>query len=263
MGRGAGSGIELRTVLPSRRVGPTGGGAWFPLGRASGIPLGLGRSLRAGASTAGALWRPVALGGRSKRALDLMIALPALVVALPAMVAIAAAIGLTGRVSPIYSHERIGFQGRTFPCYKFRTMVRGADAALARLLASDPAAAEEWTRRRKLRDDPRVTPLGRLLRKCSADELPQLINVLRGDMSCVGPRPVTFEELERYGAVADDYLSTRPGITGLWQVTGRSSTDFAARVAFDEQYVRGWSLPGDLAILARTPAAVLRITQVQ
>lgn len=191
-----------------------------------------------------------------------MIAVPALILMLPAMIVIAAAIGLTGGGFPVFSHERIGYRGRIFPCYKFRTMVRDADAVLVRHLAEDLMAAAEWTRRRKLRDDPRVTRLGRLLRKCSADELPQLINILRGDMSCVGPRPVTVQELERYGAVADDYLSTRPGLTGLWQVTGRSSTEFATRVALDKQYVRNWSFLGDLAVLARTPAAVLRIKQV-
>jgi exopolysaccharide production protein ExoY len=193
--------------------------------------------------------------------MDLAIAVLALILALPAMIVIAAAIGLTTRGSPVFFHKRIGYRGRIFSCYKFRTMVHDADAALAKLLANDPAAAAEWAKRQKLRHDPRVTRLGRLLRKCSLDELPQLINVLRGDMSCVGPRPVTPKELERYGTAADAYLSARPGITGLWQVAGRSSTDFAARVALDERYVLGWSLFGDVAILARTPAAVLRITQ--
>ena len=204
--------------------------------------------------------RPV--GGRSKRFLDVVVALLALMAVLPLMIVIALLIRRTGGGSAIYAHERVGYSGRTFPCYKFRTMVRDADAALASHLASNPEAAIEWRETQKLRNDPRVTPVGRLLRKSSLDELPQLINILRGDMSCVGPRPVTVGELERYGEYARDYLSARPGLTGRWQVTGRSNTDFPTRVSLDKQYVRNWSLLSDLAILAKTPLAVVRTEEV-
>ena len=204
--------------------------------------------------------RPV--GGRSKRLLDVVVALPALLVALPLMIVVALLIRFTGGGSAIFAHQRLGYSGRTFPCYKFRTMVRDADAALASHLAIDPEAAIEWRETQKLRNDPRVTPVGRLLRKSSLDELPQLINILRGDMSCVGPRPITVDELERYGEYARDYLSARPGLTGPWQVTGRSKTDFATRVSLDKHYVRNWSLLSDLAILAKTPVAVIRTEEV-
>lgn len=206
--------------------------------------------------------RSAPLGGTVKRMMDIAIVVPTLVVALPFMVLIAIMIRLTSHASPLFAHQRVGFGGRMFPCYKFRTMVPNAEAALAKHLAEDPDAAREWERRRKLRYDPRVTRLGRILRKLSLDEFPQLFNVLVGDMSCVGPRPVTEEELARYGDRVNHYLSTRPGITGLWQVNGRSSTDFATRVAIDEHYVRNWTVARDLAILAKTPAAVLRIMDV-
>lgn len=269
--RKAGDRFTLRTVHSPHRMRTASGDARLPPGllvgaviHTSGVSPGPPQNPQADAlaTRADDFVRSAPLGGSSKRTLDLMIAATALVLALPAMIVIATMIGLTSGDSPVFSHERVGHRGRLFPCYKFRTMVRDADVALASHLARDPVAAGEWAKRRKLRNDPRVTSLGWFLRKCSLDELPQLFNVLRGDMSCVGPRPVTLEELERYGAMADDYLSARPGITGLWQVAGRSSTDFATRVAIDKRYVRGWSLLGDVAILARTPAAVLRITQV-
>lgn len=201
------------------------------------------------------------LGGWPKRTLDVTLASVLLLIAAPMMLLIAGTIALSSRGSPIFAHKRVGFQGQIFHCYKFRTMVRDADAALARYIDGNPEAAAEWAARRKLRHDPRVTMIGRVLRKCSADELPQFINVLLGDMSCVGPRPVTMEELPRYGAQLGAYLCSRPGITGLWQVQGRSSTDFTTRVEIDERYVRGWSFLGDVGILARTPLAVLRLSQ--
>jgi exopolysaccharide production protein ExoY len=202
------------------------------------------------------------LGGTPKRLLDVTVALTMLVLLFPLLVAVGLLIRITGGGPVIFAHRRVGFQGVTFPCYKFRTMVQNADEVFARHLADNPEAAAEWRRRQKLRDDPRVTSVGRLLRKTSIDELPQLINVLRGEMSCVGPRPITLDELERYGASAGDYLATRPGLTGLWQVAGRSTTEFSTRVAFDEHYVRHWTLLADVAILARTPLALLRIHEV-
>jgi exopolysaccharide production protein ExoY len=227
-------------------------------GGASGFPVlgGPGRAAR----VAGQAWASP-LGGGPKRILDIAIALAALALTLPLMAVIAVLIRLTGG-GVIFAHDRIGYRGETFRCYKFRTMVPNADVALERYLAGNPEAALEWKERQKLLHDPRVTRLGRFLRKSSLDELPQLYNILRGDMSCVGPRPITFGELERYGDVVHDYLSSRPGLTGLWQVAGRSSTDFPTRVAFDKQYVRNWSFLMDIRILARTPAAVMQIAKV-
>lgn len=181
-----------------------------------------------------------------------------LLLAAPLMVVIAALIIVMDGGHPMFSHVRIGYGGKAFACRKFRTMRRDADAILAAHLARHPEAAHEWSETRKLREDPRVTRIGALLRKTSLDELPQIINILKGEMSLVGPRPVTRDELPRYGDHIEDYLRSRPGLTGLWQVTGRSGTDFATRVSFDHRYVSTWSFLSDLSILARTPVAVFR-----
>lgn len=193
-----------------------------------------------------------------KRAMDIAGALILLLVSLPVFAAIALLVRLDGGPA-FYSHPRVGLGGRRFGCLKFRSMVVDADQRLAALLERDPEARAEWERCRKLRHDPRVTWIGRFLRATSLDELPQLINVLRGEMSLVGPRPVQAAELEtHYGPVATaHYLSVRPGITGLWQVSGRSETSYAARVALDSQYATNPSLWTDIRILLRTPAAVL------
>jgi exopolysaccharide production protein ExoY len=198
------------------------------------------------------------LGGWPKRLADMTIALVALVLASPVMLAVALLIRATTGGPAIFSHSRVGFNGKPFNCYKFRTMIANSEQALRDYLACDPEAAREWEQNRKLKRDPRITLLGMMLRKSSLDELPQLFNVLRGDMSCVGPRPIVTDELPRYGACADEYLRTRPGLTGLWQVTGRSSMDYSHRVALDTQYVRNWSLWADLVILLRTTVAVMR-----
>jgi lipopolysaccharide/colanic/teichoic acid biosynthesis glycosyltransferase len=144
-----------------------------------------------------------------------------------------------------------------FACYKFRTMVPDADHVLRKLLEDNPLLQAEWVRDHKLRHDPRVTGLGRFLRRTSLDELPQLLNVLRGEMSLVGPRPVVREELLRYGKNVGTYLAARPGITGLWQVTGRNDTDYRRRVVLDTYYVRNQNLALDLYILAKTTGVVL------
>jgi len=157
----------------------------------------------------------------------------------------------------LFGHYRVGRDGRLFRCLKFRTMYRESESMLAELLARDPAARAQWERDQKLDDDPRVTPVGRFLRRTSLDELPQLINVLRGEMSLVGPRPITVGELTRYGRVRWHYLSVTPGITGLWQVSGRNDTSYAQRVALDERYVERRSLGVDLWILLRTVKVVL------
>jgi exopolysaccharide production protein ExoY len=144
-----------------------------------------------------------------------------------------------------------------FPCLKFRTMIPNADQVLRDLLESDPELRAEWVRDHKLRNDPRVTRLGRFLRRTSLDELPQLLNVLRGEMSLVGPRPVVREELLRYGRNVNTYLAAKPGITGLWQVTGRNDTDYRRRVVLDTYYVRNQNLLLDLYILLKTTGVVL------
>lgn len=196
------------------------------------------------------------IGGSLKRSFDIVIALGAIVATLPVMIVIVLLFSLEG--APIYAHKRVGYGGRAFRCYKFRTMVRDGDSALEALLESDPSLAEQWKSHRKIPGDPRVTPVGRFLRKSSLDELPQLFNVLRGDMSCVGPRPVTFEELRDYGASRAKYTSVRPGLTGLWQVSGRNEVSFDQRVRIDTSYIDAWSLWLDVWILMRTPFALLR-----
>ncbi len=160
--------------------------------------------------------------------------------------------------SVIFAHPRIGYEGNAFLCYKFRTMVIDGDAVLQKCLNDNPEALREWRETRKLKSDPRVTWLGHVLRKSSLDELPQLINVIRGDMSVVGPRPIVAEELSRYGSCSADYLRARPGLTGLWQVSGRSGLGYEQRVALDRYYVRRWSIALDLAILFRTLPVLLR-----
>jgi exopolysaccharide production protein ExoY len=201
------------------------------------------------------------LGGPVKRCIDLMVAGASLLVLMPVVLMIAALILLTMGRPVLFAHPRVGFQRRLFPCLKFRSMVRNPDEVLERYLAGSPEAAREWNESQKLRHDPRVTFVGRMLRKSSLDELPQLISVLRGEMSCVGPRPVVADELDRYGVKAPLYLSTRPGMTGLWQVSGRSSVDYAQRVALDETYVRTWSVWLDLRILLSTVLVVLKFDQ--
>lgn len=157
----------------------------------------------------------------------------------------------------IYRHHRVGRGGRVFECLKFRTMVPDADDILPRLLEQDSSSKGEWLRNHKLRRDPRVTRLGRFLRRTSLDELPQLWNVIRGEMSLVGPRPVVPQELPRYGRNVRDYLAINPGITGLWQVEGRDDADYRRRVVLDTYYVRRQNLLLDLWILFKTIRVVL------
>ncbi len=158
----------------------------------------------------------------------------------------------------IFKHTRIGKDGKPFPCYKFRSMCVDAKEKLAELLEHDAEARAEWERDFKLKNDPRITKSGVFLRKTSLDELPQIFNVLRGEMSLVGPRPIIQEELERYGEHAADYLMVKPGITGMWQVSGRSDIDYAERVALDSWYVRNWSVWVDVMLLWRTFDVVVR-----
>jgi len=157
----------------------------------------------------------------------------------------------------IFRHRRVGRDGKAFDCLKFRSMVRDADRVLRNLLDQHPELRAEWLRDHKLRDDPRITSVGRFLRRTSLDELPQLWNVIRGEMSLVGPRPVVREELLRYGRCACIYLSARPGVTGLWQVTGRNNTDYRRRVVLDVYYVRRQNVLLDLYILLKTTQVVV------
>jgi len=156
----------------------------------------------------------------------------------------------------VFSHTRVGRDRALFQCHKFRTMYVDADQRLADLLSRDEDAKREWETHFKLKNDPRITSLGSFLRKSSLDELPQLFNVLKGDMSLVGPRPVVEEELKLYGEYASDYLSARPGITGLWQVSGRNDLDYNERVTLDVTYVRQWTNWLDLRILMKTVLVV-------
>ena len=162
----------------------------------------------------------------------------------------------------LFGHVRVGRNGQLFRCWKLRTMVADAEANLAAHLDADPEAAKEWHRDFKLRDDPRVTRLGRFLRRSSLDELPQLWNIFLGEMSFVGPRPIVTEELKYYGDAASRCFSVRPGVTGLWQVSGRNEVSYADRVQMDLAYVSNISLPRDLSILVRTIGAVLKRTGV-
>ena len=163
----------------------------------------------------------------------------------------------TGRPG-IYRHKRVGLHGAEFDCLKFRSMLPNSDAVLAELLASDPAAKAEWEQNFKLKNDPRVTKFGRFIRKTSLDELPQFWNVLRGDMSLVGPRPVVRKELDNfYGMSARVYEKVKPGITGPWQVGGRSHLSYPERIALDCHYATSWSVAGDFRILWKTVKVVL------
>jgi exopolysaccharide production protein ExoY len=157
----------------------------------------------------------------------------------------------------LFAHYRVGYDGKLFRCLKFRTMLRESEQVLADLLLSDHVARAEWARDHKLSNDPRITPVGDFLRRSSLDELPQLLNVLRGDMSLVGPRPITVAELTRYGIARWHYLSVRPGITGLWQVNGRNNTTYEERVALDRRYVEQRSLWLDICILLKTVRVVV------
>jgi lipopolysaccharide/colanic/teichoic acid biosynthesis glycosyltransferase len=189
--------------------------------------------------------------------LDLVFALALLVFLVPMMLALAAAVNISDGGPIFFMHERLGRGGRTFRCLKFRSMATDADERLRRLLAVDPRARAEWAVTQKLRNDPRVTPLGRFLRQSSLDELPQIINVLRGEMSLVGPRPIVGAEISRYGRRFADYCRVRPGITGLWQISGRNDVDYRRRVAMDVIYARRRSPGLYLYILVMTAPAVL------
>ncbi len=199
---------------------------------------------------------PHPIGLAAKRAADIVIALCGIVLLTPFFIICCVAIACFSSGPVFFRHRRVGFNGRQFECLKFRTMAIDAAERLRRHLEENPAAAAEWVATRKLRHDPRVTAIGALLRKSSLDELPQLFNVLKGDMSIVGPRPVTEEELGRYSEAVNAYYACRPGITGLWQVSGRSTTTFQRRVVLDSYYAHHWSMILDAKIIMATVPAV-------
>lgn len=191
-----------------------------------------------------------------KLAFDEILATVLLVVLAPLFITIALLVAADG--GPVFfSHRRIGANGKAFNCLKFRTMVVEADRVLNEILKADAVRCAEWEATNKLQNDPRITPIGRVLRRTSLDELPQLVNVLRGEMSLVGPRPIVEQEISRYGENIDYYYQTRPGITGLWQVSGRSRASYQRRVQLDVWYVKNWTLWHDITILLKTVRAVL------
>lgn len=195
--------------------------------------------------------------GPLKRSLDLVLSTAALLFFMPLMGIVFAIVRRDGGPG-LFVHRRVGRNGREFGCLKFRTMVVDAEASISSYLKSNPTERAEWEATRKLKNDPRVTRLGKILRQTSIDELPQLINVIVGDMSIVGPRPVTVSELRKYGTRSGAYLSIRPGITGLWQVSGRSDTSYDFRVALDEEYSQNVSINLDLYLIVRTFFVVLK-----
>ena len=192
-----------------------------------------------------------------KRIMDIVFVSLGGFIILPFLLLIALAVKLSSPGPVLYGHRRLGRNGRHFQAYKFRSMVKDADEKLEAVLEADPRLREEWEACHKLKDDPRVTKIGKLLRRTSFDEFPQLLNILRGDMSLVGPRPVTDQEIEKYGENARRILTVTPGLTGLWQVSGRSDTDYKERVSYDMYYIQSWSVWLDLWIIYRTPNAIL------
>lgn len=216
---------------------------------------GAGPSAYAGADRGAriAAWHPVL-----KRAMDIAGASLLLLVLFPLFAVLALLVRRDGGPA-FYAHRRVGLGGQEFGCLKFRSMVIDSDRRLAALLERDAEARAEWDATRKLKNDPRITAVGRFLRSTSLDELPQIINVLKGEMSLVGPRPVTASELAQYyGAAAEHYVTVRPGITGPWQVSGRNETSYAQRVELDVAYATRPSLKQDISILFRTPLVVLQ-----
>lgn len=192
-----------------------------------------------------------------KRIFDLTLTIIGGILISPVLLTITLLVAIDNRGHVIFAHERVGRMGKRFPCYKFQTMVPDAQERLKKYLAENPAAKREWDETFKLTNDPRVTRLGSYLRRTSLDELPQLWNVIRGDMSLVGPRPIVEEEICRYGENIREYYMVLPGITGMWQVSGRSDTTYPERVAMDTWYVRNWSVWIDLMYLFKTVKAVV------
>ncbi len=196
---------------------------------------------------------------RGKFILDLTLGILLLPLLLPIVLLLATVVSLDGS-APIFGHVRVGKNGKEFRCWKIRTMVPDAEQRLAAYLAENPERQEEWARSFKLDDDPRITRFGRFLRRSSLDELPQLFNVFKGEMSLVGPRPVVRAELARYGTGRTAYESCSPGVTGLWQISGRNDLSYHQRVALDLKYARSYSLLEDIRIILMTSLSVVKMT---
>jgi len=192
-----------------------------------------------------------------KRSCDILFSLTVLSLGWPVFLALALLVKISSRGPVFYVQQRVGRDYRSFGCIKFRTMRRDADRILSRLLSESADLQEEFRNDFKLRNDPRITRLGRFLRRSSLDELPQFLNVLRGEMSLVGPRPIVRQELPRYGDRMEEVLAVRPGLTGLWQVSGRNNLSYDERVALDLRYARHRSVWMDLSIIARTIGVIL------
>lgn len=194
-----------------------------------------------------------------KRGLDIVLAIALLPLLAPIIFVLWALVRQDGAPG-FFGHVRVGQGGKLFSCYKIRSMVPNAEAKLDAYLAANPQAAAEWEATQKLADDPRITKIGHFLRKTSLDELPQILNVLKGEMSFVGPRPVTQPELAKYGAYQQTYLALKPGITGLWQVEGRQDGNYLERVKMDRRYANSVSIWRDLVLIARTAQVLARPT---
>lgn len=188
--------------------------------------------------------------------LDVVLAVVILLLLFPVFLLLMLLVKCSSKGPVFYKQLRVGQGSRGFHLYKFRTMFVGSDAILAAFLATDEEAREEWAEHYKLRSDPRVTRLGAILRRTSLDELPQIVNVLQGHMSFVGPRPIVHDEIWRYGRAYALYAAAKPGITGLWQVSGRGTVSYATRVSLDVKYVTTWSLLHDLKVLVKTARVV-------
>jgi Undecaprenyl-phosphate galactose phosphotransferase WbaP len=232
---------------------------WFVISSLDGFPSLWGRAVEVGGG--GAIWarnRLLSPWSRGlKRAVDLLITICAVALALPFLAAIIALIRLSSAGPIFYCHERIGRHGRRFQAWKFRTMVQNADKILEEHLAANPLLRAEWEANHKLKRDPRVTRIGMFLRQTSLDELPQLWNVVRGEMSLVGPRPIVEAEIDKYADHYEYYVEVAPGLTGLWQVSGRNNTTYQERVALDAHYIMNWSTWMDLYILISTIRVLL------
>jgi Undecaprenyl-phosphate galactose phosphotransferase WbaP len=187
-----------------------------------------------------------------KRSMDISFVLVGGILILPFLLLIAFLIKITSRGPVIYKHKRLGKNGVPFYAYKFRTMKKDAEQQLEKILESEPAIREEWEKNRKIKDDPRITAIGKILRRISFDEFPQLINIIKGEMSLVGPRPIVYDEIEKYGDDFDRIFSIKPGLTGLWQVSGRSDTNYHDRISYDTYYLQSWSIWLDLWIILET-----------
>lgn len=237
------------------------------LGAASGVrtptPLRPQQAVRVRARGEGRITDPRLINlarkanGLAKRGLDIVGAIAALTIFSPVFVVLGLMVWAQDRGPMVYAHKRIGRYGRSFRCYKLRSMVLNGDEVLKAHLAANPEAAEEWRNTHKLTNDPRVTALGKFLRKSSLDELPQFWNVLKGDMSLVGPRPITRAELDRYAKERRYYLLVRPGITGLWQISGRSDSSYEKRIKLDREYLEHFSFLREFWILIMTIPAVI------